>query len=141
MHHYRDDPNGLEELSAGRRLATHDTQAIGELRSALPTPEWTSAGFADQPTVLYGIFDGDHLVAAANLTSGPDAATDVGMVVHPQARGKGYGVQVAAAAAHEAIVTHGIARFRVLATSRPTLAIAAKLGFEPYGRNLTAYLS
>ena len=107
----------------------------------MPAQEWTSAGFADQPAVLYGMFDGERLMAAANLTAGPDAATDVGIVVRPDARGKGYGVAIAAAATREAIATHGIARFRVLATSQPTLAIASKLGFEPYGRNLTAYLS
>ena len=108
----------------------------------MPDQEWTAAGFTAGPTVLFGIFEGDSMMAGANLTYGPDAATDIGIGIgmHPKARGKGYGVQIAAAAAHQAIRMRGIARFRVLATSSSTLAIASKLGFESYGRNLTVNL-
>ena len=110
----------------------------------MPDQEWTAAGFTAGPTVLFGIFEGDSMMAGANLTYGPDAATDIGIGigigVHPEARGKGYGVQIAAAATHQAIKMRGIARFRVLATSSSTLAIASKLGFESYGRNLTVSL-
>lgn len=141
VHYYRDDPDGLAELAAGRRINPDDADAVDELRSAVPAQEWSSAGFTTQTAVLFGIFADDVIVAAANLTPGPDAATDIGIVVRPDAGGKGYGVQVAATAARQALVMHGIARFRVLATSHPTLAIAAKLGFEEYGRNLTAQLS
>jgi GNAT superfamily N-acetyltransferase len=153
VHHYGDDAEGLDALAAGRPLdpdAVDDARALAELRDALPAREWSSAGFggADQrgkgedlPPRLFGIFDGDRALAAANLTPGPDAATDIGIVVRPEARGKGYGIQIAAIAAGEAIALHGIARFRVLASSRPTMAIATSLGFEPYGRNLTAYVS
>jgi GNAT superfamily N-acetyltransferase len=140
VHHYLDDPDGLPELASGRRINPGDTDAIAELRKTVPAQEWAAAGFTDQPAVLFGIFDGDRMMAAANLTSGPDAATDIGIVLRPEARGKGYGVQLAATAARQAIVMHGIARFRILATSQPTMAIAATLGFEAYGRNLTAYL-
>ena len=83
--------------------------------------------------MLFGIFEGDGMVAAANLTPGPDAATDVGIVVHPEARGKGYAMQIVAAAARQAILMHGIARFRALTHSPGTLAIAHRLGFQHYG--------
>ena len=140
LHHYRDEPEGLRELAAGRRINPSDAEAIAELHKAVPDQEWTAAGFTAGPTVLFGIFEGDSMMAGANLTYGPDAATDIGIVVHPEAHGKGYGVQIAAAAAHQAIKMRGIARFRVLATSSSTLAIASKLGFESYGRNLTVSL-
>ena len=90
--------------------------------------------------MLFAIFDGDRIVAAANLTAGPDAATDVGIVVHPDERGKGFAMQVRPLAARQALLMHGIARFRALATSSSTMAIAQKLGFEEYGRNLAVYL-
>jgi GNAT superfamily N-acetyltransferase len=139
-HYYRDDLDGLDEHAAGRRIESFDAGALAELRAVVPGDEWASAGFGGETPVSFGLFDGDRLMAAANLTAGPDAATDIGIVVAPDSRGKGYGVRVTAAAARHAVITHGIARFRVLETSRSTMAIAETLRFEPYGRNLTGYL-
>ena len=140
VHHYRDDRGGLDVVAAGRRINPRDAEAFAALRGAVPPEEWSAAGFTAPPAMLFAIFDGDRIVAAANLTAGPDAATDVGIVVHPDERGKGFAVQVAALAARQALLMHGIARFRALATSSSTMAIAQKLGFEEYGRNLAVYL-
>jgi RimJ/RimL family protein N-acetyltransferase len=140
VHHYRDERTGLDDLAAGRRLNPRDAEAFAVLRGAVPPEEWLAAGFTAQPAMLFAVFDGDRIVAAANLTAGPDAATDVGIVVHPEERGKGYALKVAALAARQALLMHGVARFRALATSASTMAIARKLGFEEYGRNLAVYL-
>ncbi len=140
VHYYRDDLDGLDEHSAVRLIGSDDTDAMAELRSAVPGEEWASAGFAANPPVSFGIFDDGRAMAAANLTAGPDTATDIGIVVRPEARGHGYGVQVTAAAARHAVAAHGIARFRVLESSTSTTAIAEALRFAPYGRNLTVYL-
>ena len=148
VHHYLDDDAGLADIAAGRRINPDDAAALAALRGAVPPDEWVSAGFAAPAAMLFGIFrdlgsgSGQQLrdlgsgggqrrmVAAANLTTGPDAATDVGIVVHPDERGQGYAIQIAATATRQALQMHGIARFRVLATSTSTLAIAARLGFE-----------
>lgn len=140
VHYYRDEVDGLDEQADGRRIQPDDADAMTKLRDAVAHQEWVSAGFGAEPPVCFGIFDGDRLMAAANLTSGPDEATDVGIVVRPEARGQGFGVKVAAAATRHAVTAHGIARFRVLASSTSTVAIADTLKFEPYGRNLTVYL-
>jgi GNAT superfamily N-acetyltransferase len=140
VHHYCDDRTGLSELAAGRRINPRDAQALAALRGAVTNEEWSSAGFTAQSALLFGIFDGERLVAAANLTPGPDAATDVGIVVHPDERGRGHTMRVAAAAAQQAIAMHGVARYRAMAASPDMLAVAATLGFEEYGRNLVLYL-
>ncbi len=140
VHHYRDHRGGLDDVAAGRRINPGDAEAFATLRGAVTPEEWLAAGFTAQPAMLFAIFDRDRIVAAANLTAGPEAATDVGIVVHPDERGKGFALQVAAQAARQAILMHGIARFRALATSASTMAIARKLGFEEYGRNLAVYL-
>jgi hypothetical protein len=140
VHLYLDDASGLDEYAVGRRINPRDADALTELRGAVAPDEWRSAGFTAQTAMMFGIFDGDRMVAAANLTPGPDAATDVGIVIHPAERGKSYGTGMTATAAKQAIVMHQVARFRVFASSAATLAIAAKLGFEEYGRNAAAYL-
>jgi GNAT superfamily N-acetyltransferase len=140
VHHYRDDRAGLAELAAGRRISPRDTQALAMLRSAVPSDDWDAAGFTAQSALLFGLFEEERLVAAANLTPGPEAATDVGVVVHPAARGLGHEVRIAATAAAQAIAIHGIARFRVLADNQVMLHVASALGFTEYGRNLVIYL-
>jgi GNAT superfamily N-acetyltransferase len=140
-HYYLDRSDGLGEVAAGRRLNPRDAEAIAELRAALPTYDWNVTGFTAQTAMLFGIFEGDKLVAAANLTPGPDAATDVGFVIHPDARGRGYGRQIAALATKQAILMHGIARYRALISSPSTMAIADQLGFQEYGGNVVTYLN
>jgi hypothetical protein len=140
VHTYRDHAEGLAEQAAGRRINPLDAEALGRLRGAIPPQEWSAAGFNAQAAMLFGLFDGERLVAAANLTSGPDAATDVGIVVHPDERGRGHALRIAATATKQAIAMYGIARFRALVSSRSMLAIAETLGFSEYGRNLVVYL-
>lgn len=140
VHHYRDTREGLAEIAAGRRINPRDAHALAALRGAVSHEEWSSAGFAAQSGLMVGLFEGDHLIAASNLTPGPDAATDVGVVVHPLARGRGYEVRVAAAAALQAIAIHGVARLRALANDPTMLGVASTLGFTEYGRNLVIFL-
>ena len=58
----------------------------------------------------------------------------------PRRAAAGYALKIVATAATQAIAMHGIARFRAPAHSQGTKAVAARLGFQPYGRNLAAYL-
>ncbi len=140
LHFYRDDVNGLAEIAAGRRINPNDAGALTALRSAVSAQEWMLAGFLAQPAMLFGLFEDDRMVAAANLTSGPDAATDIGVVLHPDVRGRGYAARLTATAARQALVMHGIARYRALATSPAAIAVAEGLGFGEYGRNIAVYL-
>jgi GNAT superfamily N-acetyltransferase len=81
------------------------------------------------------------MLAAANLNAGPDAATDIGLLVHPQVRGRGYGKRIAATAAKQALLMHGVARLRTPLSSAAGRAIADRLGFAEYGRNLAVFLT
>jgi len=140
-HHYLDDRGGLAEFAVGRRVNPRDHSALASLRSAIPPLEWEQAGFGLQPAMMFGVFEGEEMVGAATLGAGPDAATDIGVVVRPRIRGKGYGTQVTATAAKQAVLMHGIARFRTPADSEASLALARRLGFTEYGCDLTVHLS
>jgi hypothetical protein len=140
LHHYRDERDGLEEVAAGRRINPRDAESLAALRSAVTSEEWNAAGFTGSPAMMFGLFEGERMMAAANLNPGPDAATDIGFIVHPDGRGLGYGLGITATAARQAVLMHGVARLRALATSHSSLAIAGTLGFTEYGRNLTVYL-
>ena len=77
-----------------------------------------------------------QIVAASNLTLWRGEVVDVGVLVDPAVAGRGLGTRVAAVAADAAFQTAGICRYRALETNAPSLRIAEKLGFTPYGRNL-----
>ena len=57
--------------AAGRRINPRDAEALAALRGAVSSAEWTETGFTGQPAMLFGIFDGETMLAAANLTPGP----------------------------------------------------------------------
>jgi GNAT superfamily N-acetyltransferase len=143
VHHYRDDVDGLT-AGTGRRLNPSDVGALAELRGAADPDEWEEAGFTDPTPLMFGLFDdaGDGpLLAAANLTSGPEPASDVGVYTHPDRRGNGHGSRIAATAARQSLRMNGIARYRARAGHRASLSVAQKLGFREYGRNLTIHLT
>ena len=82
----------------------------------------------------------DTLTVSSRLRGYGTAMFRTGIVVDPAARGRGYAMKIVAVAARQAILMHGIARFRALTSSPGTLAIAHRLGFQHYGTNLAAYL-
>jgi hypothetical protein len=141
VHLYLTDRSGLAEFADGRRLNPGDTGALARLRATVDAQEWEHAGFGDRAATLFGLFDGETLLAAANLTPGPGGASDVGVLTRPDVRGKGYGLRVAANAAAQAVRMCGIARYRVHASYTGSLSIAQRLGFVEYGRSTSVTLS
>lgn len=139
-HLYLADRSTLSGVAEGRRLNPGDSTALARLRASVRIEEWEHAGFGRQAVTLFGLFDGESLVAAANLSPGPGGASDVGVLTRPDLRGKGYGERVAALAAAQAVAMCGIARYRVPVDYDASLGIARRLGFTEYGRNLTVNL-
>jgi len=134
-------PDGIrfERLDEHPRLG--ELVGTDEKFAAHNAAEWEHAGFGGQAVTLFGLFDGESLVAAANLSPGPGGASDVGVLTRPDVRGKGYGERVAALAAAQAVAMCGIARYRVPVDFEASLSIARRLGFAEYGRNLVINLS
>lgn len=132
VHSYTDDDPGTS-------TSAHpcEWEELDDLRRQLPESEWNEGGFADDALELFAIRDRHgHVVAAANLTDFLGTAADVGVVVHPAHRGRGLGREVGTAATSHAVAHHGIARWRARVTNAPSRAAAARLGFEPYCRQL-----
>ncbi|MBG6138276.1 GNAT family N-acetyltransferase [Longispora fulva] len=136
QHHYLTGTDQLPDHSGIRRLNPGDHLALAELRSACPEADWEEGGFADEPGALFGAFDGGVLLAAANLTNWNGQPTDVGLLTRPEARRRGLATRTAAAASAHALRLHGIARLRALVANVPSMAIARRLGYTPYGLNV-----
>lgn len=119
-----------------RALEADDDPALRSLAAAADPNEWAEAGFGpDMPALVWGCFEATELVGAANLTPWGPVPADVGVYTSPAKRDKGVGGALAAAVTATALSTTEVVRYRCLNTNTPSLRIARRLGFSPYGSN------
>ncbi len=109
---------------------------LADLRYACTDDDWNEGGFGNAPTRCFAAQHNKQIVAAANLTRGIVDLDDVGLVVHPSHRGKGFGRQTAALVSRIATEQYGIASYRVRRDNRASVAIQRDLGFELYCEQL-----
>ena len=126
--------------AAASRLAPDDP-ALGELRRACGEGDWAESGFAgvgDDP--LYGVKEDRRLVVAGNMTPYRAKPADVGVLTHPDHRGRGLARLLASEMVAEALPVVGLVRYRALLANVASLSVAAGLGFVPRGENLALRL-
>ncbi len=126
-HHYLDVAPG--PAPGVVRVSTADVAA---LRADVSESEWQESGFGDDVALCFGKYDGDVLVAAANLTSFAGDPCDVGVLVARAARGRRLVDEVGRTAASHAIEHHGLARWRARTSNQGSLDAARRLDFEPW---------
>ncbi|MDO5534460.1 MAG: GNAT family N-acetyltransferase [Propionibacteriaceae bacterium] len=110
------------------------------LAGAVDDAEWHEAGFDRDPHACFGIVEDGRLVAASVLTSLWGWPVDVGVLVAPDARGRGLGTRVAGAALAAGVGLSGFAAFRAARDNIASRRVAARLGLEAYGANLAVPL-
>ncbi len=114
------------------------TDDLDSLRGAVGDDEWDEGGFAHVEGPVHALLSGDadDVVAAAHLSGFLGGAADLGVLVHPDARGRGLGALVGGAATCSAVRTLGLARWRARVDNAPSRALSRALGFEDHCRQL-----
>jgi GNAT superfamily N-acetyltransferase len=116
-----------------------DDPLFNALRIACGDDAWAEGGFFHDPMafdgVLYGIEEDGRLVAAGNMTPYRGLPADVGLVTHPDARGRGLAKRLAAKMVSDALPHVEVVRYRALLTNAASLGVARSLGFDERGRN------
>jgi RimJ/RimL family protein N-acetyltransferase len=127
-HLYLDvDPGG------GAGVTTPTEDELASLRARTGDDDWRESGFADAPVDrTFGLHHDGVLVAASNLNLFDGKPRDIGVLVAPEARGRGLAPVVARHAASYAVREHGLARWGARDTNVASLATARRLGFEPF---------
>jgi GNAT superfamily N-acetyltransferase len=113
------------------------------LREAVTAEEWAEGGFGPPlEGQLWAAFEDGRVVAAANLTENfGHLPGDVGIVTHPDHRGRGIATRLVGAMVADALLTLSpVVRYRALATNLASRAVCRKLGFLDDGANIAVRL-
>ncbi len=137
VHAYTIDEPTVADAAVVR--ASHEE--VTALRTAVPPAEWLESGFGGPVGETFALVEDGAICAAANLTDWADEPADVGVLVHPRARGRGLAAVVGAAATRRAVRACGRARWRAFETNRTSRGVARRLGFVEYGRGLVVRLA
>lgn len=101
---------------------------------------WREAGFDRPLQASFGVVEDDTVLAASVVTALWGWPLDVGVLVRPDARGRGLGRRVAQAALAAAVGLSGFAAFRVDRGNPAAQRIAAGLGLTRYGTHVSVPL-
>ncbi|NHX35843.1 MULTISPECIES: GNAT family N-acetyltransferase [Halolamina] len=137
---YVDEPSFSPVDSEARLLVGADEPAFERLQERVPDDEWARASPVFRPGQTAGLFRDGDLVAVATLTHLP--FPDVGVVVDPEQRGRGYGravVSLITATAFD-IDTGAVVRYRTRESAAASVALANSLGYERWARSAVLVL-
>jgi GNAT superfamily N-acetyltransferase len=124
-----------------RRLTDQDLPALGRLAAACGPTAWAHSGIDPARRPVYGCYADRTLVAAGMLEPWGDRLLHVGIVTHPAHRGRGYGTAVVSAMTADGLADGRVVQYRTLQANLPSVAVARKLGFQPFARTLAVRLT
>lgn len=94
----------------------------------------------DHPAI-FGTYANGQLIAAASFIDQGQTISDVGVLVHRDFRGQGYGKAVVSALCQWGLDNNRIVQYWRLCTNTASVHIADALGFKEYGIYQTLHLS
>lgn len=122
-----------------RQLHAEDAAALRTLRLACAS-EWELSGITAASPVIYGVFADDVLAAAGTVEDSGMDILNLGIITHPDCRRQGYGRMVAAALTRYGMARNAVMQYRTLQSNAGSMAIAASLGYQPYGATIAVRL-
>ena len=132
------DPKDFKRFTVGngfttRRLdAENDHPCLLSLYEACTEADLDGAEISiDEPDpVIYGMFEGGQLVAYASHRYWDDVIADIGVLIHPNYRGRGLGKAVVSALCEWCIENEVVPMYRVFTDHTHSRRIPEALGFK-----------
>jgi len=120
------------EAGVVRQLGREDAALLEELNAAC-TPHDRRQGEVeiDHPVVV-GCFDDGRLAAAASFIFYGEAVADVGVITHPEARGRGFGKAAVTGLSRWGLEHGRILQYRAAVSNPGSIHIAESLGYGLY---------
>jgi GNAT superfamily N-acetyltransferase len=126
---------------AVRALFAADTAALRQLAAACDADAWEHSGITFDDPHLFGLIVDGLVVAAARGRPGWGETAHVGVVTHPDHRGRGYGRAVVSATTAQALAEGFIVLYQTALVNRPSVALATGLGYREYATHLAVRLA
>ncbi len=89
-------------------------------------------------STAFGVFAGDRLLAFASYEVWDRALAHMSVVTHPEHRGRGFAKTAVAQLAQHALISGLIPQYRTLVSNKPSLRVAAALGFHSLATSVAA---
>ncbi len=134
------EPRAFRPAGLPVRLLSADDDALSDLAAACETTEWEHSAIHAGGAPIFGCFVGGRLVAVSNYRMEARDAALPGVIVHPHARGRGYGKAVLSAASEHALESGFLVLYQTLLSNKPAVAAAESLGYRQYAVHLAVRL-
>ena len=123
-----------------RLLGDQDLPQLQRLAAACGPVAWEHSGIHPARPPVFGCFEGEVLAGAGMLERWGDRLLQVGIVTHPDYRGRGYGKAVVSAMTAHGLAAGGVVQYRTLQANLPSVGIAQALGFQRFAQTLAVRL-
>lgn len=123
-----------------RVLSGSERAAVEELRASVSPEAWANGGIDPDGPEILAAFDGARAAALGQLRARGGGASDPCVITHPAERGRGHAARVVSAGVERAVAADQLVLYQTLLANAPAVAIARRLGFEPYATLLAVRL-
>lgn len=136
------DKGGFKPVkSDARLLSPADEAAMRELAEGCGETAWKQSKIAVDRQTNFGLFAGGKLVAASGYLNLAGQLAYIGVITHPDHRGKGYARMVASASMAHALEFNLVPMWRTLDAHESAIKLAVTLGFEKYAATYDVQLT
>lgn len=144
-HAYVDDQSFLGTADDAAQLVDRGDASLLKFLEANDLGDWAESGFPRDPSAVdsdttrfWVLREHGQVVVAGNMTEWRGLPADVGVLTRPDRRRHGLAGRLVGSMVAAALPEVGVARYRALTSNLPSLNVARRLGFEPYGQNFRA---
>jgi GNAT superfamily N-acetyltransferase len=127
--------------TTARLLTARDSDAIQRLAEGCGELAWKASKLVLDREPNFGVFVGNDIVAASGYLNMGGVLAYIGVVTHPQQRGKGHAKAVVSATMNYAFEKGLVPMWRTPASHEAAIAVARSLGFSPYAFTLDVQLT
>jgi len=127
--------------TSARLLTARDADAIQRLAEGCGELAWKASKLVLDREPNFGVFSGNDIVAASGYLNMGGVLAYIGVVTHPQHRGKGHAKAVVSATMSYAFERDLVPMWRTPASNEAAVAVARSLGFRPYAFTLDVQLT
>jgi GNAT superfamily N-acetyltransferase len=127
--------------SPARLLTAADEAAMRDLAEGCGETAWKQSKIAVDRQTNFGLFVGNKLVAASGYLNMGGLLAYIGVITHPDHRGKGHAKSVVTASMTHALEHHLLPMWRTLDAHETAVQLAGAMGFSKYASTLDVQLT